>query len=456
MFRRLGFSKRLLALILFVLFASWALGAGTAFLTRSRDAGPARGVPFPEQAAAIVALLEQANPQQRALLLKAIGSDAFAVTIADRPPAAPEGSRRMPGVEWYVAQHLDGDGRQVIAFLEPTRLKPGERRPTFGQRWQYSREPFNIAIALKGGGYAVFSTRGELSRRIFGLPAGFWLGAIGALIGATAILFVMREARPLRELAASVSRFAVRATPEPVTPRGAPEIKALVGAVNDMQARIAALVKGRTILLGAISHDLKTFLTRLRLRVEALPDEQAREKAIRDIEDMMALIDGALAVSRGATVSDRRETVDLGALVSAEIAEQNDPRLRLVRPEAWKTAAVSGDPVALRRLFANLIGNALRYGSVCLLGVERYGGDLIITLDDDGPGVPETEREAVFEPLYRLEPSRSRASGGSGLGLAIARQIVEAHGGAIAIEASPMGGARVAIKLPAAPAAATA
>src|SRR5208337_2964427 len=126
--------------------------------------------------------------------------------------------------------------------------------------------PLRLSVSLKNGGYAVFETRGEVSRRLFGVPPGFWLGALGSLIGISALLAIWRESAPLRKLSQAIASFSGDGEPVVVTPQGAPEISKLISAVNGMQERIAALLQGRTILLGAVSHDLKTYITRLRLR----------------------------------------------------------------------------------------------------------------------------------------------------------------------------------------------
>lgn len=203
------------------------------------------------------------------------------------------------------------------------------------------------------------------------------------------------------------------------------------------------------MLLGAISHDLKTLLTRLRLRAEAIanPDQQVR--AVCDLDAMTALIEDALALARGAAVSERREQVDVADLVRQEIADRKEARLNLRDGGAGK-GIVRGDGLALRRLLANLFDNALRYATSAEVTVERTGANVELLVDDDGPGIPQLERQAIFEPFYRVEPSRSRDTGGAGLGLAIARAIVEAHGGRIGAEEAPAGGARIRVVLPAA------
>ncbi len=195
---------------------------------------------------------------------------------------------------------------------------------------------------------------------------------------------------------------------------------------------------------------MKTYITRLRLRAETLEDDDRRTRTARDLDDMAALIDDALAVARGGSVSDRRERVELRELLRTEIDERPGEAITLREAPNTSGLAVMGDPVALRRLFSNLIDNALRYGSKAEVELARHDEMIEINIDDNGPGIPEAERQAVFEPFYRLEQSRSRETGGSGLGLAIARQIVDAHGGAIAIAQSPQGGARIVVSLPAA------
>jgi two-component system, OmpR family, osmolarity sensor histidine kinase EnvZ len=312
-----------------------------------------------------------------------------------------------------------------------------------------SRRPLKLAISLANGGYAVLETRGGVGPRVLGLPAGFWLGAIGALVGAAAIVAVMREARPLRLLSESLGQFAKGAEPQPVTPEGAPEIKALIAATNDMQARIAKLVEGRTILLGAVSHDLRTFLTRLRLRVELIPDPLQQAKAIRDVDDMVELIDGALAVARGAAALDRKEQVDLLEIVMTDVADRAPGTCKLEAQADALTCMVNGDPVGLRRLVANLIDNALRFGTNCAVRVTASDRIVRLTVDDDGPGIADVDKELVFEPFYRADVSRSRTTGGNGLGLAISKQIVDGHGGSISVERARIGGARFIVVLPA-------
>jgi two-component system osmolarity sensor histidine kinase EnvZ len=447
MLGRLGFTGRLMAIVLLALLVMVAIGTGLAYVARKRGAVDTTPMLLPERAAAIVEVLESTPPERRQTALRALSSETLSVSFQERSPPE-QGMERLPAIERVITQYFaEVGGRKVIAMIAPE-AGPRWRQLRVGQYWLASREPLKVAIGLSTGGYALLESRGDVSPRIWGMPPGFVIGALGALVGLAAIIAIMREARPLRQLAGSLSRFAEGAVPDPVEAGGAPEIRRLIGAVNDMQGRIAALVKGRTVLLGAISHDLKTFLTRLRLRVETIPDAEQQARAVRDLDDMTALIEDAIALSRGAAVSGRREEIDVTGLARQVIADLGDARLRFSVVGA-AASIVRGDPVALRRLISNLLDNALRYGTVAEVTIERSGSEIAILVDDDGPGIPTLERQAVFEPFYRIEPSRNRQTGGAGLGLAIARAIAEAHNGGIEIEPSPLGGARFRITLPA-------
>lgn len=445
MLRRLGFSGRLMAIMLLALLVLTAAMAILTYVLNSKSGEAKNWAVLPERAAAIVELLDRADAAQRALILRAINSEHAGASVVSERPVIASDPARLVFVEWVISQFLREVGnREVIAIVDQNR---GRRASyfDFGGLRAFEREPLRVAISLNDGKWAIFEARVEISPSTLGIPPGFVIGAIGALVGIASILAIAREAKPLGELASAVSRFAADAVPVPMTPRGAPEIAALITSVNDMQTRIAALLKGRTVLLGAISHDLKTYITRLRLRAEAIPDTEQHAKAARDLDEMASLIDDSLAIARGSTVSERPEPVDVAALLGSGIADRNTPKIRLLAGN--KRAFVSGDRTALRRLFDNLIDNAARHAERVEIGVISSADQITVHIDDDGPGIPQSERAAVFEPFYRLETSRSRTTGGSGLGLAIAKQIAQAHGGEISIETSPLGGARLAVTL---------
>ena len=448
MLRRLGFTGRLMAIVLLALLVLWAIGVGWVLVSESREEIASRLHPLPEQVAATVDLIEATESGRQSVLLRAVSSETLRVTIEKAPPKADRGFSRLPLVEQYMSRYLSElEPREVIAAVKSSG-RPLWWELRLGWFWIDARQPLYLAVALRGGGYLQFEVRGQLSRRLFGLPPGFVVGALGALVAIAAIVAIAREARPLKMLADRVDDFSGATLPTPVPVVGAPEIRKLIEAINSMQARIVDLVRGRTLLLGAISHDLKTYLTRLRLRIEDLPVEEQRDKATRDLDDMTALLSDTLAVARGTFVSARREIIDVVAMLTALATDYANPCIRLRCSREAGPLLVEGDRIALRRLFANLLDNALRFGTTCEVRAARDSDRIAVTIDDDGPGIPESERTAVLVPFHRLEQSRSRDTGGSGLGLAIVQQIAEAHGGSIAIDAAPLGGVRASVTLP--------
>lgn len=447
MLGRLGFAGRLMAIVLFALVALWAIGVGWLFVSESRDEIISALFPLPERVTAIVELLETVQPAERPTALKAVSSDNLHVTLAnERPQASPE-TTRLPLVERFLTLYLSAlQPRDVIAIGSRNAL-PRWRDWHLGDYWRNRKRSVRFAVSMRTGDYVVIEAQGPIGRRLFGLPPGFAVGLLGALIGMAAVIAIAREARPLRALSDAVGRFSGDAASPTIEPAGAPEIRKLIVSVNEMQARITELVRGRTLLLGAISHDLKTYITRLRLRVEQLEDHAQRDKAASDLDEMTKLLEDALVVARGGLASDKRKRTDLRALLSSLIEDRLQCGAGIRADIGEDTILVQGEPVALRRLFTNLIDNALNFAPQCIVRLRREDG-AVVTIDDDGPGIPAHAHAAVFEPFVRLETSRSRSTGGSGLGLAIVKQITDAHGARIALSASPQCGLRVTVVFP--------
>ncbi|MES2441410.1 MAG: ATP-binding protein [Pseudomonadota bacterium] len=261
--------------------------------------------------------------------------------------------------------------------------------------------------------------------------------AIGAWLIARAI------SQPIRQLA-SVARAMRLGTRAPIPREGPREVRELAGAIDAMQSRILEQAEGRTTMLAAIAHDMGTPITRLAFWVEQLPDA-ARDRANADIDEVRAMLASVLRFARDER-ADARERIELGSLIES-LADDMKAAGTPVEVAAGPRVVVPGDSASLRRLFANLIENAVRYGKSASLRWSAAPGWAEVRVEDEGPGFPDNA-EALFTPFVRGEASRNRATGGTGLGLAIVRAIAEAHGGSVALEKGPRGGV-VRVRLPA-------
>ncbi|OIQ98392.1 osmolarity sensor protein EnvZ [mine drainage metagenome] len=257
------------------------------------------------------------------------------------------------------------------------------------------------------------------------------------------LLAARRAARPLALMEAAASRLGRDVNAPPVAVSGPREVRAAAMAFNEMQARLRRFIDDRTQMVAAISHDLRTPITRLKLRAEFIDDEEQRGKVLSDLAEMEAMIASTLAFARDDAAREMREPLDLAQML-ADLADEFGGHYS--GPAAL---VITAGPLGLKRTFANLIGNAVKYGGTARIGLERKdGGHVRVIVDDDGPGIPEAELERVFAPFYRVEASRNRETGGTGLGLAVARSAVRAHGGDITLKNRAGGGLRVTVLLP--------
>ena len=215
-----------------------------------------------------------------------------------------------------------------------------------------------------------------------------------------------------------------------------------------MQERLRRLIESRTRMLAALSHDLRTPLTLLRLRAEEVADTDERDKMLATIGEMDEMIGATLAFARDEVRAEPRRRVDVAALLASVVDDMADAGLPVTMAPA-PPLIHDCQPGALKRAITNLLDNAVKYGKRARVDDPRDARKTIeITIDDDGPGIPEAELPRVFQPFYRVEDSRSRDTGGTGLGLAIAQSIVQAHGGELTLANRPGGGLRACIKLP--------
>jgi len=242
-----------------------------------------------------------------------------------------------------------------------------------------------------------------------------------------------RITRPLAALTTRLERFADTRDPGgQLEPQGPEDVARLITAHNAMEARIAALLDEKDVMLGAIGHDLKTPLAALRVRIESVDDDTERGRMASTIEDITRTLDDILSLARVGRPSDPREMTELSALVAAVVEEFEDMgepvelgdtvRMALPLRATW-----------IRRALRNLIGNALRYGAQAEVALAREGGEAVIRIRDSGPGIAEDRIGAMMEPFTRGEPSRNSETGGAGLGLTLAKAIAEQHGGTLTL-----------------------
>lgn len=280
-------------------------------------------------------------------------------------------------------------------------------------------------------------------------PTNYYVsfGCTAALLLLVALLAARRVGRPLQRLTDFAERLGRGEEVELLPEAGPEDIRRTTASFNRMQERIHRFVEDRTRMLAAISHDLRTPITSLRLRAEFVEDPEMREKLIATLDEMQAMTEAALAFAREEATVEPTRTMDLDALIESlcvDLAEMG-----------WDVKFEDGDRVpwrgradGLRRALRNLIENAVRYGGRARVKLTVLDEWFEIGVEDDGPGIPEKDLERVFAPFVRLESSRNRATGGVGLGLAIARSIVRSHGGDILLANRREGGLRATIRLP--------
>jgi signal transduction histidine kinase len=253
--------------------------------------------------------------------------------------------------------------------------------------------------------------------------------------------------RPLAAFAMAADRLGRDVNAPPLPEGGPSEIRFAVTAFNRMQGRIRRFVEDRTRMLAAISHDLRSPITRMRLRAEMLADGEPRERMLADLGEMETMVSSSLDFARSEANDESTQVVDLAATIGTICDNAADIGLAANFEWAGRLACTCR-PAALKRALTNLVENAARYGGRASVHAGRVGSDIEIVIEDDGPGIPEADFEKVFKPFFRLEGSRNRNTGGIGLGLTVARTIVRAHGGDIRLENRQTGGLRVSVLIP--------
>lgn len=353
------------------------------------------------------------------------------------------GEPRLGRVEHELAEILSAQGfdaAEVIVFERNPLQDPVSLR--FMQRHRrelavFSKEPMPrlvIAAVRQSSGQWVYT-------RVF--SEGDDMMVLAPLVGQTIVLYLVlvgamalilrRITRPLKALTRRVEDFAGnRALDGQLDPDGPDDIQGLIVAHNAMEARIAAMLNEKDVMLGAIGHDLKTPLAALRVRIEAVDDDVERGRMAATIEDINRSLDDILSLARVGRPSDPIEPNELSALVADVIGEFEDMGEAVELGETDRIV-VPIRATWLRRALRNLVSNALRYGQRARISLAREGRMAVLRIEDDGPGIPEGDIARMMEPFTRLDASRNSGTGGTGLGLTLARAIADQHGGTLTL-----------------------
>ena len=442
-------ARRFALTIIVVIGLVFALANGAALLAGDWVRPSARGMGLMERLDDIVLLLEAVPPAERQVAAAALANGSFRVDV-QAPGSASAVSleaaarRQPPQPEVFAPDH----GRQrLVLRLDSVSATTADRGVLdIGVN---SRPPgsYLLAVEVRDGGWVVFTA-----------PTRFWGFDQEARNGVKVVLLTLtiigisvaaayQLSRPIHRFTEAVRRFGndPRAAALPVA--GPVELRETVRAFNAMQAKIQAFVSDRTAMLAAISHDLRTPLTKIRLRGEFIEDDNQRARLFRDVDDMQAMVDAALAFFRDDFQDEEVTTFDFPELlrtIADDYADQGHPILY----DGVDRLAHRGKPFALKRAFTNLVDNAVKYGRNPELELRCRVDSVEVAVRDSGPGIPATAFEEVFAPFHRLERSRNRATGGVGLGLTSARSVIQGHGGCITLHNRESGGLELRVTLP--------
>jgi signal transduction histidine kinase len=445
-----GLTGRLSIILVTVVILIAAAAAGFYFYSQAEARRDIAEV-MADRIYSIVELIEGSSAEERPLLLRALRSPWFRATIGpEAPKLSPEVSPEFSNLGTLLRRQLLSLGERPIVVGESDRPMEPWRRPRGGNEefGPPHRRVLVVGVELPDTNWLVFRVPLRPNR----LPREAQMIGVIAVSALVILFFAIwaahRVTRPLARFAEAADRLGVDLRSPPLPEHGSRELRKAARAFNQMQDRLRRLVDDRTMMLAAISHDLRTVLTRLKLRAEFIDDAQQRDKAVADIDEMRAMLDASLSFARDDTAEEPRTSVDLSSLLQSLCDDLADAGSKITYDGPARLAYWS-QPVAMRRAFANLIGNALKYGSEAEVFARAGEGAVTVEIADRGPGIPAAMREQVFAPFFRLEASRSRETGGTGLGLSVARGVIRRHGGDIALHDREGGGLLVRVVLPA-------
>ncbi len=461
------YPKSLFGQTLLILVAGLAAALVAGSLIYSFDRGKAvravSGLAAAQRIANLTRLVEETPVDWRTRIVAGISDQAFRVTISESTPDLNQ-DESDPVISQAISEFLEeqlalGPGRLPLVSAKagggsmsllhnPIGPGPGPMMHGMGPFGVFGgfRE-LQAAIPLADGQWLTFTTLLPESSSGFSGQFLLSMAIMAAVVLAASGWAVRRITAPLGALSAAAERFGRDIYAPPLPESGTSETSHAARAFNAMQVRLRTLIENRTRLLAAISHDLRTPLTLLRLRAENVNDVSERDRMLSAIADMDAMITSVLDFARDEAKSEVARTTDVTALVQSIADDMADAGLP-VEMAPSDPITLECRPAALKRALINLIDNAVKYGKSAHIVVGTTSSAAVITINDEGPGIPEQEIPRVFEPFYRVEESRNRDTGGVGLGLSIALSAIEAHGGQLILKNRPEGGLSTVVELP--------
>lgn len=444
----------LTGLILTVLLSAWVQ-----MRDRGRILYEAMHQDVIERTVGIVRLLDALPRPQRESLLPILSTSQSQVSLATGPlqmPSDDSDSAAAKLVQRQLREHLGANAEIRVSLSGFVMSGPmaghpmegmGNRAAAMMHGVHAMASRFFIQVRLSDGTWVWFE-RG-LPQGLFDWPVKMLLTLGILLVGVTSVSIVAVRwvVQPLADLRRAADALGKDIHRPPLPESGPVEVAETARTFNTMQRRIGRFVEDRARMLAAVSHDLKTPITRLRLRADLLDDEELGEKIRRDLDEMQAMVQETLDFMRGTDSQETTHLIDLMALLESLIEDAGEAG-QGVRLTGRIEQPYPGRPLALKRCIGNLLGNALRYGGEVEVLVQDSAQSVTLRIADRGPGIPPDTIDKVFEPFFRLEGSRGRDSGGTGLGLGIARNIARAHGGDLVLGNRPEGGLVAELKLP--------
>jgi signal transduction histidine kinase len=399
-----------------------------------------------DEAADIVRMIEAAPPSMRQALAAAAAPAKFRTdwyAAASRASSSLETAPR--GEDDNAQKNISGHLQRAVAVLRPGRT--GSVPPGIGNDQSGPGAPYIVAVQLNDGSWLVFG----VMKRTWGIPLSerwaIWLCFLALSITIVTAFAARQFSRPIEQLAAAVRQFGLNPKAPPIPEAGPRELQQVTKTFNAMQAQIQKFVAYRTMMLAAISHDLRTPLTRMRLRGEFIEDQEQQARLFRDVDEMRNMVDEALAFFRDDATAEETTSFDLPRVLLTIANDYADQHIGIAYAGPAHVL-YWGRPFTLKRAFTNLIDNAAKYGKNPEIELSCEETALVVAIRDRGPGIPPDALDNVFRPYYRVDKSRNRTTGGVGLGLTVAQAIVQGHGGEIILKNRLEGGLEARILLP--------